>query len=66
MRRSMSRCGRRTARWCFETLFKRRIGEREYPLALVEAMAHCLHLWHAGEAVRTRREDGAWLWQVRS
>ena len=56
----------RTACDCFEPLFKRRIGEREYGLALVEAIAHCLHLWHAGEASRTRRADGAWLWQVRS
>lgn len=51
---------------CFEPLFKRRIGAGEYGLALAEAMAHCLHLWHRGEAVRTRREDGAWLWQVKS
>ncbi len=35
---------------CFAPLFKRRIGEAEYGLALVEAMAHCLHLWHEGRA----------------
>ncbi len=51
---------------CFEPLFKRRIGEGEYGLALVEAMAHCLHLWHRGEVVRTRRHDDAWAWQLRS
>ena len=55
----------RTAVECFAPLFKRRIGPGEYGLALVEAMAHCLHLWHAGEATRTRRPDGAWEWQVR-
>ena len=53
-----------TAADCFFALFKRQIGGGEYGLALVEAMAHCLHLWHAGEATRTERGDGAWLWQV--
>lgn len=53
----------RTAEDCFPLLFKRRIGPGEYGLALVEAMAHCLHLWHAGRATRIAREDGAWLWQ---
>ncbi len=48
---------------CFAPLFKRRIGEAEYGLALVEAMAHCLHLWHQGRAVRNLREDGAWVFQ---
>lgn len=49
---------------CFAPLFKRRIGEAEYNLALVEAMAHCLHLWHEGRATRTEAADGAWLWQA--
>jgi len=49
---------------CFPALFKRRIGEAEYGLALVEAMAHCLHLWHAGRVTREIREDGAWIWQA--
>jgi glyoxylase-like metal-dependent hydrolase (beta-lactamase superfamily II) len=49
---------------CFPPLFKRRIGSGEYGLALVESMAHCLHLWHIGRATRTRIEDGAWLWQA--
>jgi glyoxylase-like metal-dependent hydrolase (beta-lactamase superfamily II) len=56
----------RTACECFDPLFKRRIGSAEYGLAMVEAMAHCLHLWHRGELSRTRRGDGAWIWQVRS
>lgn len=54
----------RTAAACFLPLFKREIGEAEYGLALVEAMAHVLHLWHRGEVRRTRRADGAWLWQM--
>ncbi len=49
---------------CFAALFKRRIGPGEYGLALVEAMAHCLHLWHAGRATRSLRADGAWAWQA--
>ncbi|SER67513.1 Glyoxylase, beta-lactamase superfamily II [Tranquillimonas rosea] len=54
----------RTAVECFPPLFKSTIGGAEYGLALAEAMAHCLHLWHAGEASRTRRADGAWLWRA--
>jgi len=53
----------RTAAECFMPLFKRQISGGEYGLALVEAMAHCLHLWHSDRATRTRRNDGAWLWQ---
>jgi glyoxylase-like metal-dependent hydrolase (beta-lactamase superfamily II) len=54
----------RTAADCFPPLFMREIGPGEYGLALVEAMAHCNHLWHRGLATRKRRADGAWLWQV--
>lgn len=54
----------RVATDCFPLLFKRKIGAAEYGLAIVEAQAHCLHLWHRGEVTRTRREDGAWLWQT--
>ncbi|MBY6113421.1 MBL fold metallo-hydrolase [Mameliella alba] len=49
---------------CFPPLFKRRIGPAEYGLALVEAMAHCLHLWHEGRATRERRADGAWVFRA--
>ncbi|MDU8943511.1 MBL fold metallo-hydrolase [Ovoidimarina sediminis] len=56
----------RTAAECFQPLFLRRIGVAEYGLALVEAMAHCLHLWHQGEVDRTESEEGAWLWQRRT
>lgn len=55
-----------TAAECFLPLFKRNIGlGGEYGLALVEAMAHCLHLWHLGRLTRERRGDGAWLWQAK-
>lgn len=48
---------------CFMPLFKRRIGEAEYGLALVETVAHLSHLYQQGQATRKRREDGAWLYQ---
>jgi len=47
---------------CFPILFKRKIGEAEYGLALVEAVAHLNHLLHLGQISRKRRADGAWLW----
>ena len=48
---------------CFQPLFRRRVGEGEYGLALVEAVAHLNHLYRAGLVSRQRRADGAWLWQ---
>ena len=54
----------RTAAECFPPLFKRAIGEGEYGLALVEAVAHLNHLYRHGEATRTRRTDGAWVWRA--
>lgn len=53
----------KTAVECFMPIFKRKIGEGEYGLALVEAIAHVSHLHQAGEVERARREDGAWLYQ---
>ncbi|WP_380054866.1 MBL fold metallo-hydrolase [Falsihalocynthiibacter sp. SS001] len=50
----------RTAHECFPPLFKRSIGEAEYGLALVEAIAHVNHLYLAGKVTRGAREDGAW------
>ncbi len=55
----------RTAAECFAPLFKRRIDEGTYGLALVESVAHLNHLLHAGDVTRTRRADGAWLWQAK-
>ncbi len=54
-----------TAAECFAPLFRRPIGEEEYGLALVEAVAHVNHLYQQGLITRRRREDGAWLWQAR-
>lgn len=53
----------RSAADCFAPLFKRSIGDGEYGLALVEAIAHVSHLYQVGRATRTRGEDGAWLYQ---
>jgi glyoxylase-like metal-dependent hydrolase (beta-lactamase superfamily II) len=49
---------------CFAPLFKRAIGPSEYGLALVEAIAHLSHLYQTGQASRTMREDGAWVYQA--
>jgi glyoxylase-like metal-dependent hydrolase (beta-lactamase superfamily II) len=51
----------RTAHGSFPPLFRREIGPGEYGLALAEAVAHLNHLHQAGETVRERRADGAWL-----
>ncbi len=53
----------RVAPECFSVLFRSRITESNYGMALVEAMAHLNHLLFLGRITRTRREDGAWLWQ---
>ncbi len=52
-----------TAVDCFPALYRRKIGAGEYGLALVEAMGHLNHLFQTGALTRTRRADGAWLWQ---
>ncbi len=54
-----------SAHECFLTLFKREIGGGEYGLALVEAMAHCHHLYLSGQVTRSLREDGAYLYQTK-
>ena len=54
-----------TAVECFGVLFRREIGEGEYGLAMVEAMAHVSHLHQSGLVTRSLRQDGAWLWQTR-
>ncbi len=50
----------RTAVESFPAIFKREIGETEYSLALVEAVAHVSHLYQAGQATREREASGAW------
>ncbi|MBD3787406.1 MAG: MBL fold metallo-hydrolase [Sphingomonadales bacterium] len=54
----------RTAADCFPALFKRPIGEAEYGLALVEAVAHLNHLLHRAEVRREIGPAGAWLWRL--
>ena len=46
------------------TIFKRSLGDSEYSLGLVEALAHCNYLWHAGEVDRILSEDGTYKWQI--
>ena len=53
-----------TAGQCFPPLFKRKIGEGEYGLALVEAVAHVNHLYQLGLVNRQLNEDGAWVYQA--
>lgn len=54
----------RTASECFAPLFKRKINDGTYGLALVEAVGHLNHLLALGEARRERRDDGAWVWRL--
>lgn len=53
----------RSAGDCFAPLFKRAIGDGEYGLALVEAVAHVNHLHQTGVISRNLGSDGAWLYQ---
>ncbi|WP_321573034.1 MBL fold metallo-hydrolase [Tabrizicola oligotrophica] len=54
----------RTAVGCFPALFRRQIGEGEYGLALVEAVAHLNCLLRRGCVWRSLGQDGAYLWQA--
>ncbi|MGB0438538.1 MAG: MBL fold metallo-hydrolase, partial [Paracoccaceae bacterium] len=49
---------------CFSPLFRRPIGDGEYGLALVEAIAHLNHLYLAGRVTRQVGPDGVWLFQA--
>lgn len=51
---------------CFAPLFKRKIGEAEYGLALVEAIAHLSHLYQTGAVTRDTRKDGAWVYTAKA
>jgi hypothetical protein len=53
----------KTAADCFSPLFKRKIGEGEYGLALVEAVAHVNHLYRTGRVSRVKGDNEAWLYQ---
>ena len=45
-------------------IFKRRIEGGAFGLALVEAVAHMNHLWHAGEVRRSEDAEGAWRYAL--
>jgi glyoxylase-like metal-dependent hydrolase (beta-lactamase superfamily II) len=49
---------------CFKVLFKRDIGEGEYGLALVEALAHLNHLDQTGQATRILGDGAYWFQAV--
>lgn len=53
----------RRAAECFSALFKRDIGEAEFGLALVEAVAHLNYLLRRGQVSRSLGADGAWMWR---
>ena len=55
-----------TAVQCFQPLFRRDIGDGEYGLALVEAVAHLNYLLQRGEVSRSLGSDGAWIWVIRT
>lgn len=56
----------RTAVECFPPLFKRKIGEGVYGLAMVEAVAHLNHMHQLGQVIRHRRDDDAWIWTLKA
>ncbi|MEM9270641.1 MAG: MBL fold metallo-hydrolase, partial [Pseudomonadota bacterium] len=56
----------RTAHECFQPLYRREIGAGEYGLALVEAVGHLNHLHAMGKTTRTRTEQGAWAFCLKS
>lgn len=49
---------------CFPLLYKRKIGDGEYGLALVEAVGHLNHLLRLGLVEREVAPDGAYLWRA--
>lgn len=54
----------RTAVECFLPLYKRKISEAEFGLALVEAVAHLNYLLKRAQVSRSLEADGAWYWQA--
>ncbi|MEM7545621.1 MAG: MBL fold metallo-hydrolase [Pseudomonadota bacterium] len=48
----------RSAVDCFDTIYKRRINEGEFGLAMVEAIAHLNHMFASGEATKSLDADG--------
>ncbi|MBA3326024.1 MAG: MBL fold metallo-hydrolase [Rhodobacteraceae bacterium] len=53
----------RSAAECFDALYRRRIGNAEYGLALVEAVGHLNHLRSTGRAAAEAGPGGLRLWR---
>ena len=49
---------------CFAPLFKRKVTEATYGLALSETLAHLNYLLARDRVARTLDDDGAWLWRA--
>jgi glyoxylase-like metal-dependent hydrolase (beta-lactamase superfamily II) len=56
----------KTAADCFAPLFKRKIDDGTYGLALVEAVAHLNHLHQTGLVSRVQNDAGAWVYKAKS
>ncbi|GLQ35900.1 MBL fold hydrolase [Amylibacter marinus] len=54
-----------TAVGCFPVLFKRKIGQGEYGLAMAEAIAHLNHLLLQDKVSREKNDQGHWLWSAK-
>lgn len=53
----------KSAAECFAPLFKREIDGDVYGMAMVESVAHLVHLHQHGRVTRSLREDGAYVYQ---
>ena len=56
----------KTAVELFKTIFKRDINQREYMLALHEAVGHVNHLYQTGMVYRNVRSDGAYIYELKN
>lgn len=54
----------KTAAQCFVPLFKRELGDTDFSLGLVEAVAHLNYLLKRGAVSRVLGSDDAFLWQA--
>ena len=54
----------KTAVELFKAIFKRDINQREYMLALHEAVGHVNHLYKTGMVYRDVRSDGAYIYEL--
>lgn len=59
----LAQSGPLSAAQCFVPVFGREITGPAWGMALVEAVAHLNHLWHAGAVRRETSPEGVWLWR---